>query len=324
MAGNSRRPGAIRKPGSKKPRSVGSGGERRRALEGKGPTPKAVDRTGHVAKRRAAAARAAETAGSRVATGARRGTRPKQAGQRDKATDLVLGRNPVVEALDAGIPAVALFVQRGIELDQRVAVALSHATRLRIPVNEVSKPDLDGRAGGLPHQGLVLQTAPFTYAAFDELLRAAQAARRNLVALDGVTDPRNLGAIVRSAAAFGAAGVVIPSRRSASVTPVVWRASAGTVARVPVAMITNLARSITAAKAAGFTVVGLDAAGPTDLSEVDSTALPVMLVVGGEGKGLGRLVGETCDLLARIDMVGPAESLNASVAAGIALHSLAR
>ncbi len=329
MAGNSRRLGATRKPGSKKARVVGSGGERSRALAGKGPTPKAIDRTGHVAKRRAVASANQAKAGGDprgTARGPRSG-RPSGRGnsrERGRVMDMVLGRNPVLEALDAGIPALALVVQRGIDIDQRLAVILTRATELSISVTEASKLEMDKRADGVVHQGVLLQTAPFKYAEFDEMLARAVRTRSNVVALDGITDPRNLGAIIRSAAAFGAAGVVIPERRSAAVTPVVWRASAGTLARVPVAMITNMSRSIAAAQKLGFTAVGLDASGGTELAALEPTDGPVLLVVGGEGKGLGRLVGQTCDLRVRIDMVGPAESLNASVAAGIALRSLAR
>lgn len=329
MAGNSKRLGATRKLGSKKARVVGSGGERSKALAGKGPTPKAVDRTGHVARRRASAAtKRADAVGDR--SGAARGPRGGRPGARSevrgrgRGTDMVLGRNPVLEALDAGIPALALVVQRGVEIDQRLAVILTRATELRITVTEINKLDMDKRAEGVVHQGVLLQTAPFKYSEFDEMLGRALRSKRNVVALDGITDPRNLGAIIRSAAAFGAAGVVIPERRSAAVTPIVWRASAGTLARVPVAMITNMTRSIESARKLGFTAVGLDAAGETELSELEPAEAPVLLVVGGEGKGLGRLVGQTCDLRVRIDMVGPAESLNAAVAAGIALRSLAR
>lgn len=328
MAGNSRRLGAIRKPGSKKARAMGSGGERSKALAGKGPTPKAVDRTGHVAKRRAAAAARAEAGGERPSSprgaGGSRSAGRGDARERGRATDIVLGRNPVLEALDAGIPAVALVVARGVEIDQRLAVILARAAELRITVTEINKPELDRRADGVVHQGVLLQTAPFKYSEFDEMLARALRAKRNVVALDGITDPRNLGAIIRSAAAFGAGGVVIPARRSAAVTPTVWRASAGTLARVPVAMITNMSRSIIAAQKLGFTAIGLDAGGDTELAELGSDVGPVLLVVGGEGKGLGRLVGETCDLRVRIDMVGPAESLNAAVAAGIALRAIAR
>lgn len=328
MAGNSRRLGATRKPGSKKARVVGSGGERSKSLIGKGPTPKAVDRTGHVAKRRAAAAtKRGETEGNRPDVGrSQRSGRPAGRGdarERSRATDMVLGRNPVLEALEAGIPAVALLVQRGIDIDHRLSVILSAATELGVPTTEISRPDLDRRAAGVVHQGVLLQTAAFKYSEFDEMLGRALRTTSTVVALDGITDPRNLGAIIRSAAAFGAAGVVIPERRSAAVTPTVWRASAGTLARVPVAMITNMSRSIVAAQKLGFTAIGLDAGGDTELSELELAEAPALLVVGGEGKGLGRLVGQTCDLRIRIDMVGPAESLNAAVAAGIALRAIA-
>ena len=146
-----------------------------------------------------------------------------------------------------------------------------------------------------------------------------------VVALDGVTDPRNLGAIVRSAAAFGCGGVVLPERRSTGMTAVAWRTSAGAAARVPVAKATNLTRALEQFKKAGYFVIGLDAEGSIDINQAarDMAKNKVVLVIGSEGKGLSRLVSETCDVIAGISMTSDTESLNASVAAGIALHAIA-
>ena len=147
-----------------------------------------------------------------------------------------------------------------------------------------------------------------------------------VVALDGVTDPRNLGAVVRSAAAFGAQGVIVPERRSAGVSPGTWKASAGAVARVPVARATNLTQTLKAYSKAGFTVVGLAAEGTVGVDDVAGFEVggPLVVVVGSEGKGLSRLVADSCDLLLSIPMTAATESLNAGVAASITLYEVAR
>jgi 23S rRNA (guanosine2251-2'-O)-methyltransferase len=143
------------------------------------------------------------------------------------------------------------------------------------------------------------------------------------VALDGVTDPRNLGAVVRSAAAFGADGVVVPSRRSAGVTAGAWKASAGALSRVPVARAVNLTRALESYKSRGLFVAGLDASGDTDLHEMTVADGPLVLVVGSEGRGLSRIVAAACDVVVRIPMASGTESLNAGVAASIALYEIA-
>jgi 23S rRNA (guanosine2251-2'-O)-methyltransferase len=143
------------------------------------------------------------------------------------------------------------------------------------------------------------------------------------VALDGVTDPRNLGAVVRSAAAFGADGVLVPSRRSAGVTAGAWKASAGALSRVPVAQAVNLTRALEAYKQQGLFVAGLDASGETDVDEMTVADGPLVLVVGSEGRGLSRIVANACDVLVRIPMASGTESLNAGVAASVALYEIA-
>jgi 23S rRNA (guanosine2251-2'-O)-methyltransferase len=174
------------------------------------------------------------------------------------------------------------------------------------------------------HQGIALQVPPYNYAHPDDLLAAAAATPPALlVALDNISDPRNLGAIVRSVAAFGGHGVVIPQRRSASVTAVAWRTSAGAAARIPVARATNLTRALKSCADQGLRVIGLDAGGDTAIDELDGTD-PLVVVVGSEGKGLSRLVRQNCDEVVSIPMAGHAESLNASVAAGVVLAEIAR
>jgi 23S rRNA (guanosine2251-2'-O)-methyltransferase len=308
MAGNSQRKGAVRT--SKKGASVGSGGNNKRKLAGKGPTPPAEARKGHPAARRANSA-------------ARRDNQRRTSGE---TAELLVGRNPVAEALRAEIPATALYVAVGIEADERVTEAIRLASNRNLPLLEISRGELDRKTGGILHQGLALQVPPYKYAELRDLLEHAHQATTAplLVALDGVTDPRNLGAVIRSAVAFGAHGVILPERRSAGVSAVAWRTSAGTAARIQVAQVTNLVRSLVDCKKAGMTVIGLDADGTTDFDDLDVATEPVVVVVGSEGRGLSRLVGETCDLTLSIPMEAAAESLNASVAAAVTLAEIAR
>jgi 23S rRNA (guanosine2251-2'-O)-methyltransferase len=329
MAGNSRRRGAIRKDGTKKGAVIGSGGQRRRGLEGKGPTPPKEMRPGHAAGRKAAAkARAAAKGGAPGRGPAGRGG---VAGNRRRPGDgetpeTVLGRNPVLECLRAGVPATALMVVVGSTTDERVAEAVHLAAEHGISILEMQRGELDRIAGGALHQGVGLQVPPYEYAHPDELLEIAQDSGSPglIVALDGVTDPRNLGAVVRSVGAFGGHGVLIPQRRAAGMTAVAWRTSAGTAARVPVARATNLTRTLREYASAGYMVAGLDAEGSVSLDHFDLAADPLVLVIGSEGKGLSRLVRQTCDVTVSIPMAGPVESLNASVAAGVVLAEVAR
>ncbi|HET8582112.1 MAG TPA: 23S rRNA (guanosine(2251)-2'-O)-methyltransferase RlmB [Jatrophihabitans sp.] len=317
MAGNSQRRGAIRK--SKKGAQVGSGGQRRKALEGKGPTPPAEARTGHPAARRASRAKAA---GGQSGKPARR----PSAGAGRADAELLVGRNPVAEALRARVPATALYLAQGLEADERVTEAVRLAGNRGIALLEVTRAELDRRTGGIVHQGIALQVPPYAYRELPDVLAAAfdSGTAPLLVALDGVTDPRNLGAVIRSALAFGAHGVVIPERRSAGVTATAWRTSAGAAARLPVAQVTNLVRALRECKAAGLFVVGLDADGATSVHDLEMATEPLVVVVGSEGRGLSRLVGETCDLTVSIPMAPAAESLNASVAAAVTLAEIAR
>ncbi|GAA1263988.1 23S rRNA (guanosine(2251)-2'-O)-methyltransferase RlmB [Saccharothrix xinjiangensis] len=314
MAGNSKRKGAMRKPGSKKGAVVGSGGQRSKGLQGKGPTPKAADRPNHPAHRRANAAAKAEQ------------QRTQRRRAAESGPEIVAGRNPVVECLRAEIPATALYVALGVEADDRVTEAVQIAASRGISVLEVQRGELDRITGGAMHQGLGLQVPPYEYADPRDLLEAARQSGNPplLVALDGVTDPRNLGAVVRSAAAFGAHGVVLPQRRSASITAVAWRTSAGTAARLPIAIATNLTRQLKEWADAGLMVVGLDADGTVDVDGLDLATSPLVVVVGSEGRGLSRLVRETCDQTVSIPMAPGVESLNASVAAGVVLAEVAR
>ena len=312
MAGNSQRQGAVRK--SKKGAQVGSGGQSKRALQGKGPTPPASARKGHPAARQAAAAARRDQA--------------RQGRGRDRAaqSELLVGRNPVVEALHAKIPATALYVALGLESDERITEAIRLAGNRGLALLEISRGELDRKTGGILHQGIALQVPPFGYRELGDVLAAAaeSSSAPLLVALDGVTDPRNLGAVIRSAVAFGAHGVIVPERRAAGVTATAWRTSAGAAARIPVAQVTNLVRALKQCQQAGMVVVGLDADGTTSLDDLEVATDAVVVVVGSEGRGLSRLVGATCDVTLSIPMTAAAESLNASVAAAVTMSEIAR
>ncbi|MEV0357293.1 23S rRNA (guanosine(2251)-2'-O)-methyltransferase RlmB [Nocardia sp. NPDC050697] len=321
MAGNSQRRGAIRKGSTKKGATVGSGGQRRRGLEGRGATPPAEARTKHPAAKRAAAKAKAAAQGRPAGKGGR-----ATAGRRgDDGPEMVLGRNPVVECLRAGVPASALYVAVGTENDERLTESVKIAADTGISILEVPRTDLDRLSANGLHQGVALQVPAYRYAHPDDLLLRARESGGPalLVALDNISDPRNLGAVVRSVAAFGGQGVLIPQRRSAGVTAVAWRTSAGAAARLPVARATNLTRTLKDWASRGIRVVGLDAEGTTTLDDFDGTD-PTVVVVGSEGKGLSRLVRENCDEILSIPMAGDVESLNASVAAGVVLSEIAR
>ena len=344
MPGNSQRRG--RRTTAKKGPAVGSGGKNRRALKGRGRTLPAEERPWHKRysgdepvprrtakkqeKERLAAAAQGRT--PKVGTPGKRpaAARPKVVpGRRAmpprEAPELLVGRNPVVEALRTHVPATALYVARGIDIDDRVAEIVRTAGDRGLPLLEIGRAELDRMTGGVLHQGVGLQVPPFAYEPFDDLLAAAsEATQPLLVALDGVTDPRNLGAVVRSAAAFGAHGVFLPERRAAGMTATAWRTSAGAAARIPIAQVTNLTRALKQCQDAGFMVIGLDADGATSLYDLEIAVSPLVVVVGSEGRGLSRLVAETCDLRVSIPMSPAVESLNASVAAAVALAEIAR
>ncbi len=238
------------------------------------------------------------------------------------SADAVAGRNSVVEALRAKIPAKELLVAERAELDDRMTEALRLAKNQNLIIKEVPRGQLDSVTGTTNHQGIALIIKPFQYKPFESILAGAQKPGL-IIGLDGVTDPHNLGAIVRSAAAFGADGVAFPERRNASMTGSAWKSSAGAAARMPIAQVTNLVRSIDEAKKAGFFVVGLDAEGNESLPGFSLAEESVYLIVGSEGKGLSRLVREKCDLILSIPMQTSVESLNASVATAIVMYWIA-
>jgi 23S rRNA (guanosine2251-2'-O)-methyltransferase len=326
MSAKQSRPGAVRK--KSRGATVGSGGQGRQALEGRGPTPKAEDRTYHP-KGKAKLARERYLA----ATGSDK-KRPKgsDSGKRQprKKTDdheLVTGRNSVLEALRAKVPASALYIASRVEMDERMREVLALATGRGIPILEVMRAELDRMTThDTVHQGVVLKVPPYTYAHPMELLEAAldSGSAPLLVALDGITDPRNLGAIIRSTAAFGGHGIIVPQRRSVGVTAAAWKTSAGAAARVRVAMATNLNQAIKALKEQGVFVIGLDGAGDVSLPGLELADRPLLVVVGSEGKGLSRLVTEQCDAVVSIPISATTESLNAGIAASVTLYEISR
>lgn len=327
MAGDGGRRGAIRKAGSKKGPQRGTGGHGRRALEGKGPTPKAEERPYHpAAKRKAARDAAAKRRKSGARPDPRQTTGHLVKPEKAPGAEVIAGRNAVVEALEAKLPATTLYLAHGIESDDRVKQAVKLAGQGRITMLETSRSDLDKFTDGAVHQGLALAVPPYEYAEARDLITPVHKADTPplVVALDGVTDPRNLGAVLRSAGAFGVGGVVIPERRAAGVTTSAFKVSAGAAARVPVARATNLTRTLQDFRKAGYFIVGLDAGGTVGISELELATEPLVLVIGSEGKGLSRLVREQCDLIASIPIASDTESLNAAVAGGIALYEVDR
>jgi 23S rRNA (guanosine2251-2'-O)-methyltransferase len=237
------------------------------------------------------------------------------------------GRNSVLEALRARIPATTLYLAARVEMDDRVKEALALATKRGIPVLEVMRPELDRMSGpDAVHQGIALKVPAYEYAHPLELLDRIEDRGQVplLVALDGVTDPRNLGAIIRSVAAFGGQGVIVPSRRSVGMTAAAWKTSAGAATRVPVAMAPNLTRTLKDLKARGVFVLGLAGRGDVPLPGLALAPRPLVLVVGGEGSGLSRLVTETCDAVVSIPIESSTESLNAGIAVSVALYEVSK
>lgn len=316
-----KRPGAIRK--NKKGPLVGTGGHGRKALEGRGPTPRAEDRPYHKAHKLKKAAERRETKSGRPASRSSRGRVPE---------DMVTGRNSVLEALRAEIPATALHAAGKIDVDDRVREILQLCAERGITILEASKGELDRMTGDAVHQGVALQVPAYEYRDAVETARKlmTQWEKRHIsrpplmVALDGITDPRNLGAIIRSVSAFSGHAVIVPERRSVGVTASAWKTSAGAAARVPVTKAANLNRTLQDLKGMGYFVVGLDGDGDVDLPGLELATEPLVVVVGSEGKGLSRLVTENCDQIVSIPIDSAMESLNASMAVGITLYEVSR
>lgn len=319
---------------SKKGPTKGSGGKHRNKLRGKGPTPKAEDRVYHKAYK------AKKEAEKRMRSDPRLAARRRAARFASDTDDLVYGRNSVLEALRVGVPASTLYVATRIEADDRTREIMRLATSRGLHLLEADRLEMDRIARSGNHQGVIMKAEPFEYSTLAELadraerkaramenandLKARLLARPLFIALDGVTDPQNLGAVIRSAAAFGANGVILPERRSASVNATAWKVSAGAAAHMPVARVVNLTKAIEALKERGYYSIGLDGGGTKQVGETGFEHDPLVIVLGSEGKGLSRLTREACDCIASIPITSSVESLNASVAAGIAMFATDR
>ena len=316
----------------KKGPTKGSGGKHRNALHGKGPTPKAEDRVYHKAYQGKQAKLRHTRADPRVAA-RRRASRV--ASDKD---DLVIGRNAVLEALRVGVPSSQLYIASRLEHDDRTHDIMRLAGAQGLNLLEADRLEMDHIAHTDHHQGVILKVQPYQYASLAQLVEQAnskakaleavsdettrQLAKPLFIALDGVTDPQNLGAVIRSAAAFGANGVILPERRAASVTAAAWKVSAGAAAHLPVTKVVNLTRTIEELQEQGYYAVGLDGGGDSLVGETGFENDPLVVVLGSEGKGLSRLVRQACDAIAGIPISSAVESLNASVAAGISLYAV--
>lgn len=245
-------------------------------------------------------------------------------GPRRDSSRHVVGVNPVRELLRAGTPISEVLVDAERSRSDAFVELVELAREAGVQVTSVERRDIDDLAEGLVHQGVLAIAAPFQYAGLDDLLAAPREHAALLVALDGITDPHNLGSIARTSEAVGADGLIVPSRRAAAVTPVAEKAASGALAHLPVAMVTNLVRALDQARDAGCWVVGLDASADLDIEDSNLLTEPLVLVVGSEGSGLAHLSQVHCDQLVRLPMRGRVASLNASVAAGIALYEVDR
>ncbi|MEW8978308.1 MAG: 23S rRNA (guanosine(2251)-2'-O)-methyltransferase RlmB [Symbiobacterium sp.] len=234
------------------------------------------------------------------------------------------GRIPVLEALRAGRTINKLLVAKGAR-EGSIREVVARAREAGVIVQEVDRERLDAMARGRNHQGVIALVAPHRYHDLDELLaRAAEAGEDPLLlVLDGIEDPQNLGSLLRTADAAGVHGVIIPERRAAAVTPTVAKVSAGAVEYVPVARVTNIARTLETLKEQGYWVVGTHQDAPQLYYEARLTG-PLAVVIGSEGKGMSRLVAEKCDVTVRLPMLGHVSSLNAAVAGAILLYEIRR
>ena len=242
----------------------------------------------------------------------------------DKDYELIWGRQPVREALAGQVPLLRIFIQEGsagpiiTEIKQR-------AVELSIPLEPLPRVKLDSMVKGESHQGLVAHVAPYRYHDVDELLEQAGLSNTLpfLLVLDHLQDPHNLGSLLRTAAAAGVDGVILPRDRACGITPAVYKTSAGNVIHLSVARVVNIGREIDRLKAEGYWIAGADMSGAQPFYDAE-LPFPLVLVLGAEGKGISRLVREKCDLLLRIPMAKEVMSLNVSVAGGIIIYDIYR
>ncbi|HVE93174.1 MAG TPA: 23S rRNA (guanosine(2251)-2'-O)-methyltransferase RlmB [Actinomycetota bacterium] len=238
----------------------------------------------------------------------------------------VEGRRPVIEALRSGRGVREVLLAEGVQPSAAVREIRELASSEGVPLRVVPRREIDSLSRSQNPQGVLAFVAPRPAESLEDVVQAAERAGQAplLVALDGVTDPHNVGALARSAEAAGAHGLLLPSRRSAGVTPTVEKAAAGALAWLPVVTVDNLSRTIEWLKSAGIWTVALDGEAPGSLYDLNLACDPLCLVVGAEGPGVSRLVAQRCDLRVHIPLRGRVGSLNASVAGGVALFEVAR
>jgi 23S rRNA (guanosine2251-2'-O)-methyltransferase len=252
--------------------------------------------------------------------------RPKDNRERhtfEPAENIVAGRNPVIELLKSDRTVDKLFVAKG-SMEGSISVIISMAREKGIVISEVDRKKLDSLAGGSTHQGVAAQVTPYSYYTVEDMLKDAEDKGQEpfLIILDEIEDPHNLGSIIRTANVCGAHGVIIPKRRSATMTPIVTKASAGAVEYTKVAKVTNITQTIKELKEKGLWIIGTDMDGEYCYSS--NLKGPIAIVIGNEGKGISRLVRDNCDLVVKIPVLGQINSLNASVAAGIIMYEIVR
>ncbi|HDR7718763.1 23S rRNA (guanosine(2251)-2'-O)-methyltransferase RlmB [Bacillus albus] len=239
------------------------------------------------------------------------------------SSEYIIGRNPVIEALRSGRDINKIWIAEGASKGQ-VQIVLALAKENKIILQHAPKKKLDQLVEG-NHQGVIAQVAAYQYAELEDLFKVAE--KRNedpfFLILDEIEDPHNLGSIMRTADATGAHGIIIPKRRAVGLTASVAKASTGAIEYIPVARVTNLSRTIDELKERGLWIAGTDAKGKTDYRNLDGT-MPIGLVIGSEGKGMSRIIGEKCDFLITLPMVGKVTSLNASVAASLLMYEVYR
>lgn len=242
------------------------------------------------------------------------------AAEDERGSSALSGRRPVIELLRARRPAERILIADGLASSANLVEIRKRAKEASIPVKVVPRAELDRVSDGENHQGVVAITGRYRYAALESLFGP----QARLVFLDGVTDPHNLGSLIRSAECCGFDGVVVPAHRSAGVTPAVRRVAAGAAEVLPVARVTNLGRGIDQAKESGLWVVGLDGDAEEDIWTSQLLESPIGIVLGAEGKGLSKHVRERCDGLVKIPQQGRIGSLNVAVAGAIAMFEIAR
>lgn len=239
--------------------------------------------------------------------------------------EVIWGRRGVVEALRGERRIRQIWLAAGTRVSGPLQVALDDAQAAGIPIATVPRQRLDRICRTEHHQGIAASAEAYAYVSPEDLLALAaeQGEPPLLLALDSLQDPQNLGSLMRAAEATGAHGIIIPRHRAVGITPGVVKASAGAVEHIRTARVANLARALEELKGHGVWVVGVDMDGPQAYDEAD-LAIPLVLVVGGEGKGLGRLVKEKCDFVVRLPMHGRVESLNAAIAGAVVLYEARR